>query len=267
MGKHDIKSLRSLFLAGERSEPGIIQRYQLLLDQMGAEGALVVDKYVLSPLLLLAKTDERYSYWSTESGSPITGVMLNSAFPAIKPRPGSAGLPLPGMDLQIVDDDGNPIKVGEMGNIVLAQPLPPSALGTVWGNEGRFQECVFLSFKEVGRELMGWCRAYFDRFRGKGEWFDTGDAGVLSEDGYVSVLSRADDLIKFVPLSPFLAVANRTITASQATDSVPPSWSKSSPPTLSWRNAASWDSPTNSRVTFRSPTSREELRPKRPTAI
>lgn len=44
MGKHDIKSLRSLFLAGERSEPGIIQRYQLLLDQMGAEGALVVDK-------------------------------------------------------------------------------------------------------------------------------------------------------------------------------------------------------------------------------
>lgn len=39
-------------------------------------------------------------------------------------------------------------------------------------------------------------RAYFDRFRGKGEYFDTGDAGVIDEQGFVSVLSRADDLIK-----------------------------------------------------------------------
>lgn len=39
-------------------------------------------------------------------------------------------------------------------------------------------------------------RAYFDRFRDKGDFFDTGDAGVIDEQGYVSVLSRADDLIK-----------------------------------------------------------------------
>jgi propionyl-CoA synthetase len=44
--------------------------------------------------------------------------------------------------------------------------------------------------------MMGFCRAYFDRFRGKGDWYDTGDAGVIDDDGYVSVLSRADDLIK-----------------------------------------------------------------------
>lgn len=83
-----------------------------------------------------------FSYWSTESGSPITAIQLNSAFSPLTPRPGSAGLPLPGMDLRIVDDEGKPVKQGDMGNIVLAQPLPPSALGTVWGNEERFQESV-----------------------------------------------------------------------------------------------------------------------------
>lgn len=38
-------------------------------------------------------------------------------------------------------------------------------------------------------------RAYFDRFRGKGDWYDSGDAGVIDDQGFVSVLSRADDLI------------------------------------------------------------------------
>ncbi|KAK4702650.1 propionyl-CoA synthetase, partial [Phenoliferia sp. Uapishka_3] len=160
MSKYNLTSLRSLFLAGERSEPGIIKAYQSLLTKMAAPGAIVND-----------------NYWSTESGSPITAVMLSSAFPPLAPRPGSAGLPVAGMDLRIVDDEGKEIGQGEMGNIVLGTPLPPSALGTVWRNEARYQE------------------AYFDRFRGKGEWYDTGDAGVMDEQGFVSVLSRADDLI------------------------------------------------------------------------
>ncbi|KAL8276541.1 hypothetical protein RQP46_011031 [Phenoliferia psychrophenolica] len=160
MAKYDLSSLRSLFLAGERSEPGIIKVYQSLLSHLAAPGAIVND-----------------NYWSTESGSPITAVQVNSAFPPLAPRPGSAGLPLPGMDLRIVDDEGVEVKQGEMGNIVLGTPLPPSALGTVWKNEARYQE------------------AYFDRFRGKGDWYDSGDAGVRDEQGFVSVLSRADDLI------------------------------------------------------------------------
>ncbi|ORY72401.1 putative amp-binding enzyme [Leucosporidium creatinivorum] len=160
MAKYDLSSLRSLFLAGERSEPGIINHYQGLLKKLAAPGAIVND-----------------NYWSTESGSPITAIQLTSHFPPLAPRPGSAGLPLPGMDVRIVDDEGQPVKRGDMGNIVLATPLPPTALMTVWNNEERFQE------------------AYFDRFRGKGDFFDTGDAGVIDEQGYVSVLSRADDLI------------------------------------------------------------------------
>jgi len=44
------------------------------------------------------------------------------------------------MDVRIVDDEGRPVKRGDMGNIVLATPLPPTALVTVWNNEERFQE-------------------------------------------------------------------------------------------------------------------------------
>mgnify|MGYP001609665763 CR=1 FL=1 len=44
------------------------------------------------------------------------------------------------MDLRIVDDEGKEVKQGDMGNIVLGTPLPPSALGTVWNNESRYQE-------------------------------------------------------------------------------------------------------------------------------
>ncbi|KAM0788588.1 hypothetical protein ACM66B_001710 [Microbotryomycetes sp. NB124-2] len=160
MSKYNLESLRSLFLAGERSEPGIISHYQRLLDKMAAPGALVDD-----------------NYWSTESGSPITAIQISRHFPPLAQRPGSAGMPLPGMDLRIVDDDGKPVKRGEMGNIVLARPLPPSALMTIWNNESRFHS------------------AYFERFDGKGDYFDTGDAGVMDEQGYVSVLSRADDII------------------------------------------------------------------------
>lgn len=142
MANYDIKSLRSLFLAGERSEPSIISRYQELLTKLAAPGAVVVDKSVYTLLASTSRTDTTHlsSYWSTESGSPITSVQLNSAHPPLKPRPGSAGLPLPGMALEIVDDEGVLIPRGTMGNIVLAQPLPPSALGTVWNNEARFQE-------------------------------------------------------------------------------------------------------------------------------
>lgn len=50
------------------------------------------------------------------------------------------------------------------------------------------------------KRLTPHSRAYFKRFQGKGDWFDTGDAGVIDEQGYVSVLSRADDVIKWVPL-------------------------------------------------------------------
>jgi len=80
------------------------------------------------------------------------------------------------MDVRVVNDDGLEVAPGELGNIVLAQPLAPSALATLWQNEEKFHE------------------AYFERFQKHG-WFDTGDAGMIDQDGYVHVLSRADDVM------------------------------------------------------------------------
>lgn len=155
----NLRTLRTLFLAGERSEPQIVEVYGKLLQQLGAPGASVND-----------------NYWSTELGSPITGLMISPAFAPLPARPGSAGLPQAGMDVRVVDDDGKEVSEGTMGNLVLAKPLAPSALGGLWNNEAGFQ------------------KAYWDRFRGKGDWFDTGDSAVVQQ-GYVTICARSDDLI------------------------------------------------------------------------
>jgi len=161
MRKYDLRSLRSLFLAGERSEPNIIIKYQRLLDQLGAPGAIVND-----------------NYWSTESGSPITAIAMSNSFPALRPRPGSAGFALPGMDVRVVNDKGDDLPRGEMGNIVLSPPLAPSALITLWRNDQKFHDAYWARFAAFGKQ-----------------WFDTGDAGMIDQDGYVHVLSRADDVM------------------------------------------------------------------------
>lgn len=157
----NLRTLRALFLAGERSEPQIVQVYSELLKELGAPGAVVND-----------------NYWSTESGSPITALMLGSGWSPLTARPGSAGLPQPGMDVTIVDDEGKEVKQGEMGNLVLRRPLAPSALGGLWKNPDGFH------------------KSYWSRFEGHGDWFDTGDAAQMDEAGYITILARADDIIQ-----------------------------------------------------------------------
>jgi propionyl-CoA synthetase len=66
--------------------------------------------------------------------------MLSNSFAHLIPKPGAAGSPLPGMDVRIVDDEGKEVAQGEMGNVVLARPLPPTALVGVWGDEKKFEE-------------------------------------------------------------------------------------------------------------------------------
>jgi propionyl-CoA synthetase len=163
-----LKSLRSLFLAGERSEPSIVQMYQKLLAKHCALGAVVDD-----------------NWWSSESGSPISGISLSAAAgddfnSSVRPKPlaikpGSAGKAMPGFDVRVVDDDGNEVKRGSMGNIVMGIPLAPTAFTTLWQDEERFY------------------KGYMKRFNGK--WMDTGDAGMIDEQGYISIMSRSDDII------------------------------------------------------------------------
>ncbi|KAK5634386.1 hypothetical protein RRF57_010100 [Xylaria bambusicola] len=165
-----LRSLRAIFLAGERSEPSIIMMYQELVEKYGVPGALVID-----------------NWWSSESGSPISGISLaphsgrdkehqsdqDSRLPRVKP--GSAGKAMPGFDVRCVDDGGVEVKPGRMGNIVLGMPLAPTGFTTLWNDEERFY------------------RSYLKRFDGK--WIDTGDAGIIDAEGYISIMSRSDDLI------------------------------------------------------------------------
>ncbi|CAK7215792.1 hypothetical protein SEUCBS140593_002647 [Sporothrix eucalyptigena] len=172
-----LRTLRALFLAGERSEPTIITMYQQLLATYGAPGANVID-----------------NWWSSESGSPISGIALaahagtnrGSAADTHKAskhappeplaiKPGSAGKAMPGFDVRVVDDQGNELPAGKMGNIVLRMPLAPTALRTLWEDEERFY------------------KGYLRRFDGR--WLDTGDAGVIDAEGYINIMARSDDII------------------------------------------------------------------------
>lgn len=166
-----LKTLKALFLAGERSEPAIITMYRDLLQQYGAPGAMVVD-----------------NWWSSESGSPISGIALvphagkdrrqgkDKQHPPLEIKPGSAGKAMPGFDVRVVDDEGNEVPKGKMGNIVLAVPLAPTAFRTLWEDEDRFY------------------KGYLKRFGGK--WVDTGDAGMVDEKGYIHIMARSG---KYIP--------------------------------------------------------------------
>ena len=160
-----LKSLKAMFLAGERSEPAIITMYQDLLKKYAAKNAHVID-----------------NWWSSESGSPISGIALVPHagkdrktdvrdHPPLQVKPGSAGKAMPGFDVRVVDDAGNEVPRGNMGNIVLNTPLAPTAFRTLWEDEERF-----------------W-KGYLKRFDGK--WVDTGDAGWIDEQGYIHIMARS----------------------------------------------------------------------------
>ena len=154
--KGALRNLRGLFLAGERSEPSIVNMYNDLVQNYCAPNAQVIDHW-----------------WSSESGSPMTGIALlpKTAFNMAdkefhKPlpiKPGSAGKAAPGFEIKIVDDGGKEIKNGEMGNIVLGIPFAPTGFTTLWRDDERFY------------------KSYLRRFNG--QWMDTGDAGMIDEDG------------------------------------------------------------------------------------
>lgn len=155
-----LKHLKALFLAGERSEPSIVRMYQDLLQKFCAPGAQVID-----------------NWWSSESGSPISGIALTAGsglhqlstevHQPLPIRPGSAGKPMPGFDVRVVDDEGKEVQKGTMGNIVLAIPLAPTGLTTLFDDEERFY------------------KGYMKRFNG--QWIDTGDAGMIdATDTYMS---------------------------------------------------------------------------------
>ena len=101
--------------------------------------------------------------------------MCGVQFDDIGTRSGSAGLPLPGFDLCVLDPKtGAELRPGEMGSIALRQPLPPGFMATIFNDDERFKE------------------AYMSEFPG---FYASGDSGYRDQDGYVHVMARTDDVL------------------------------------------------------------------------
>jgi propionyl-CoA synthetase len=110
---HDVSSLRTLFLAGERLDP---ETHRWATETLGVP---VVD-----------------NWWQTESGWPIASNLRGLDPMPIKP--GSPSVPVPGYDVRVLDEKGAPVPPGEEGAICIRLPLPPGNLPTLWGDDERF---------------------------------------------------------------------------------------------------------------------------------
>ncbi|PWG16222.1 propionate-CoA ligase PrpE [Salibaculum griseiflavum] len=111
-------------------------------------------------------------WWQTETGYTIAGNPVG-----IEPLPVKLGSPtvaMPGYDVQILDEGGNQMAPGELGAIAVKLPLPPGTLPTLWNAEDRFK------------------KSYLTTFPG---YYETGDAGMIDEDGYLYIMARTDDVI------------------------------------------------------------------------
>jgi acetyl-CoA synthetase len=113
-------------------------------------------------------------WWQTETGGPVIGNPYGLGMMPI--RPGSAGVPLPGMDVAVMTPAGEPCESGEKGILVFRRPFP-SLTPTLWGEPERY-----------GTD-------YWERIPGREVYF-TGDSASIDEDGYVWFAGRADEVIK-----------------------------------------------------------------------
>lgn len=149
LSRYDISSLKRIFLAGERLDPST---YEWLRERTNLP---VLDHW-----------------WQTETGWSI--VCNPVGIETLKTKPGSATMPTPGYNVQVVDRNGGQLPVGEQGQIAIKLPLPPGCLMTVWENDERFQ------------------KSYLEMIPG---FYSSGDGGYIDDDGYIFVMGRTDDVI------------------------------------------------------------------------
>jgi propionyl-CoA synthetase len=150
--KYDLSTLKHLFLAGEPlDEP----THRWISEALGRP---VIDHY-----------------WQTETGWP-----LLSAHPGVEDTPlkmGSPSFPVYGYDVRLLHETtGKPVADGEKGVVVIAPPLPPGCMSTVWGDDERFVQTYFTDFKDQ-------------------QVYSTFDWGIRDSDGYYFILGRTDDVI------------------------------------------------------------------------
>ncbi len=150
--KHDLSSLKLVVCAGEVLNP---PAWEWLQKKVFHDKVPVIDHM-----------------WQTETAGPIVGNPVGISRLPIKP--GSATIPLPGVDADIVDEEGKHVSAGVEGTFVIRKPFP-GLTPTLWRDHARYVE------------------SYWNRFPGV---YSTGDAAMKDEDGYIWFLGRVDEVIK-----------------------------------------------------------------------
>ena len=146
---YDTSSLRYLFLAGERCDISTLNWARDLLE------VPVIDHW-----------------WQTESGWPMLANPVGLELLPVKE--GSAGKPVPGYDIQILNPEGSEVPAGTEGAVAIRLPLPPGCLPNLWQDTERF------------------ISSYLARFPG---YYTSGDGGYKDKDGYLFITGRIDDVI------------------------------------------------------------------------
>ena len=147
--KHDLSSLRLLGTVGEPINPEAWRWYRRTI---GGDRCPIVD-----------------TWWQTETGA----IMISPLPGAVAAKPGSATLPLPGVDADVVDMQGKPVPLGSGGYLVIRRPWP-SMLRGIWGDPERYRQ-------QYWSQIPG---MYF-----------TGDGARKDKDGYLWILGRIDDVL------------------------------------------------------------------------
>ncbi|MCD4800891.1 MAG: AMP-binding protein, partial [Methanococcoides sp.] len=146
-GKYNLSSLRILGSVGEPLNPEAFKWYYRVI---GKEKCPVLD-----------------TWWQTETGMHMLTTAVGEPM-----KPGFTGRPVPGVVVDVVDENGDPVPAGTGGFLVIKQPWP-SMMRTVYGNDERY-------------------RQYWTTIK---NYYSAGDLAVKDEDGYIMIQGRADDVL------------------------------------------------------------------------
>ena len=144
LAQYELSSIRHAVGAGEPLNPEVIKVWK------GATGSDIYD-----------------GYGQTET------INIVANYPCLPVRPGSMGKPVPGVDVQIIDEDGQPVAIDTVGHIAvrITKPLQPGMFPGYWQDDAATKRCF------------------------KNGWYHTGDTGTVDADGYFWFVGRSDDII------------------------------------------------------------------------